>query len=162
MNHRIDSVPSVSEDGSLREIERLLHRRAERLRQRPGLAERVMGAIERELNAPVVIGRIEPSWRHRMAALAAVVVLLVLGFVAARLLRTEHSARESPIDLAAIAEAPIAERLLVALLEESQRDLPAARTPLIEQLIPGSAVQFDELDQELHAILGRAAGENGA
>lgn len=154
----------VRSDPTLAALVERLDARGRRLSVRDGLTERVLAAVERERLAPTVAGRIERSAIRRWVALAASLLLMVGGLVVAMLvLRGDRGAWHDPAApmTLTLAEASPAERLLVALADESVPGAAAAHREIIEEILPGAAVQYDELDQELKRILG-AAGANGA
>jgi len=158
MSDRHDSISSDGLDASTRPIVELLMLRTEHLRRRPGLCDRVMDAVEREIDAPVVAGRIGPSREWRIAALAAVVMLLLVGFIASIMVRGDRAIEAAPqsTDFVALADASPAERMLIALLDDPGLAGQRERAEIIEEMLPGCGVQLDDLDRELRRIIGDA------
>jgi len=139
-------------------IDRLLARYAARLRTRPGLSDRILAAVERELEAPAVLASIGGArWRRSLAA--AAVVLIACGVAASLVLRSSSrgDGGAPTTDLLMVAEGSHAERMLVALAGAADDDASMQRHSMLDEIIPGSGVQFEELDREVRLLLGESA-----
>lgn len=136
-------------------LERLLSRRAARLQHRPGLCDRVFAAVERKLEAPAVVASIGPRrWRR---ALAAAALVLSCGVVVTLVLRSERSDGTNTAggdSTLIVAEGSHAERMLVALIDPAGSAETINPRAIIDEILPGSGVDIDELDLELRAIMG--------
>lgn len=152
-----DHADSHSTDVGARDarLEQLLAMRAERLQRRPELCNRVFAAVERELEAPAVIATIGAArWRRSLAVAAA--LLLACGVVATIVLRgeprREMNAGGSGSTLI-VAEGSHAEQMLVALVDPASGADSIDPRAIIDEILPGSGVDIDELDLELRAII---------
>ncbi len=147
----------------LRGLVERLDARGRRLRDRAGLTDRVLGAVQRELEAPVVVARLGPPALRRWSAMAAALVVVIGGLVVALMLRGDRtpSADAGAPEMLVVADASSAERLLVALVDPSRPSTDDERQALMEEILPGSTVQLDELDQELRRIIGSSGNGGG-
>jgi len=145
-------------------LERLLELRSARLQSRAGLCDRVFAAVERELEAPAVVSSIGVTrWRRSLAAAAA--LLLMCGVVATLVLRGEPGNDSNTTGgdaMLIVAEGSHAERMLVALIDPASSAERIDPRAIIDEILPGSGVEFDELDLELRAIFSETRHESEA
>lgn len=146
-----------AEAPELEAVTRLLAHRAELLRDRPGLCDRVFHAVEREIDAPIVVASIGTAQWHRSLAIAAG-VLLACGLVATLVLRGEGRSSASPgsYETLAVADGSNAERVLIAIMGSTESGASVDGAAMLDEFIPGSSVQLDELDREMSVLIGES------
>lgn len=154
--------PPPSESPGFDAITRLLAQRTDHLSRRDGLCDRVFARVELELQAPMVLASIGPAqWRRSLAIAAG--LLLACGVVATLVLNNNTETTRSPVrsEALVVADGSHAERMLIALIEPASDVRSGDRAAIIDEILPSSSVQLDELDREMRALLGQATDVGG-